>query len=578
MALSWDFARQIDPAATPGSTISYFDETCQAIYIDSGNIRTQIGNVIKGQWQDVDYDPEVIISDSGYGALDIEHNFSGVVWGTAQHGTDIVMLMYEYMIDITAWLEDGSWKLQPDNPIKQGSISVINADNDRFDDNVYSIFLPGSRVILNFFSGDSDPFPLGLFFIENSPFSVGAKNIKLDGRNRIGFQLATQSVDEYSEMSGSRTEIIEGLLITAAVPESAFLVYEDSTSETYEVDPAKTFLATIEELLSIWDWYIDDLPDGTIVIGPATFIKENVASTGIYTFSRGADLKSRSTRRQASGVYSRIAVKRDGASPRIIYGDLDYFEGWYIPNHRTFWQSVPEGISDASMDAILGNLQDQMQFTGIVEIFKGLFRPHLQSGDVAIVTGGEEPRIAGVITEITHNFGRKGYETEFSVTSGGVISNPDNPSTVATKFVSRLGGANRQRRLLDYIESGGSNTLSGKSSTGDPGKIGPPGSDGSNGASAYQVWLSLGNTGSEADFIASLSSAAILIGSVQLWPTGTAPTGWALCDGQAISRMTYESLFALIGTTYGIGDGTTTFNLPTIADPATGVSFMIRIE
>ena len=42
----------------------------------------------------------------------------------------------------------------------------------------------------------------------------------------------------------------------------------------------------------------------------------------------------------------------------------------------------------------------------------------------------------------------------------------------------------------------------------------------------------------------------------------TAPDGWLLSDGTAISRTTYASLFAIIGTTYGSGNGTTTFNLP----------------
>jgi microcystin-dependent protein len=43
---------------------------------------------------------------------------------------------------------------------------------------------------------------------------------------------------------------------------------------------------------------------------------------------------------------------------------------------------------------------------------------------------------------------------------------------------------------------------------------------------------------------------------------GTAPTGWLLCDGSAISRTTYANLFAAIGTAHGYGDNSTTFNLP----------------
>lgn len=54
-------------------------------------------------------------------------------------------------------------------------------------------------------------------------------------------------------------------------------------------------------------------------------------------------------------------------------------------------------------------------------------------------------------------------------------------------------------------------------------------------------------------------------------PTGTsitgywtvAPDGYLLEDGSAVSRLTYGRLFAVIGTTFGAGDGSTTFNLPT---------------
>lgn len=44
----------------------------------------------------------------------------------------------------------------------------------------------------------------------------------------------------------------------------------------------------------------------------------------------------------------------------------------------------------------------------------------------------------------------------------------------------------------------------------------------------------------------------------------SAPTGFLLCDGSAVSRTTYVNLFTLIGTTYGVGDGSTTFNVPNL--------------
>ena len=51
-------------------------------------------------------------------------------------------------------------------------------------------------------------------------------------------------------------------------------------------------------------------------------------------------------------------------------------------------------------------------------------------------------------------------------------------------------------------------------------------------------------------------------GGLIMWGTGTAPSGWLLCAGAAVSRSTYAALFAVIGTTFGAGDGSTTFNVP----------------
>ncbi len=50
------------------------------------------------------------------------------------------------------------------------------------------------------------------------------------------------------------------------------------------------------------------------------------------------------------------------------------------------------------------------------------------------------------------------------------------------------------------------------------------------------------------------------------WSTTSAPTGFLECDGAAVSRSTYSGLFAVVGTTYGAGDGSSTFNLPNLAD------------
>jgi len=50
------------------------------------------------------------------------------------------------------------------------------------------------------------------------------------------------------------------------------------------------------------------------------------------------------------------------------------------------------------------------------------------------------------------------------------------------------------------------------------------------------------------------------------WGSTSVPSGFLECNGQAVSRSTYAALFAVISTTYGIGDGSTTFNVPDLTD------------
>ncbi len=57
-----------------------------------------------------------------------------------------------------------------------------------------------------------------------------------------------------------------------------------------------------------------------------------------------------------------------------------------------------------------------------------------------------------------------------------------------------------------------------------------------------------------------------LIGEIKIWSSRTVPDGFLLCDGAAVSRSLYSGLFAIIGATYGAGDGSSTFNLPNLQD------------
>jgi hypothetical protein len=65
-----------------------------------------------------------------------------------------------------------------------------------------------------------------------------------------------------------------------------------------------------------------------------------------------------------------------------------------------------------------------------------------------------------------------------------------------------------------------------------------------------------------AKLVTAVQQALLPAGAVQAFAMNSAPAGWLAADGTAVSRSTYAALFAAIGTTYGAGDGSTTFALP----------------
>lgn len=67
------------------------------------------------------------------------------------------------------------------------------------------------------------------------------------------------------------------------------------------------------------------------------------------------------------------------------------------------------------------------------------------------------------------------------------------------------------------------------------------------------------------NYLFSIVASMEVTGVVKAYAGSAAPTGYLLCNGQAVSRTTFSGLFVVISTTYGIGDGSTTFNVPNLA-------------
>lgn len=79
-----------------------------------------------------------------------------------------------------------------------------------------------------------------------------------------------------------------------------------------------------------------------------------------------------------------------------------------------------------------------------------------------------------------------------------------------------------------------------------------------------ELSASLNDDPNFATTVANALAALVPAGTINQTARATAPTGYLLCDGSAISRTTYSALFDAIGTAYGSGDGSTTFNIPNL--------------
>lgn len=69
-----------------------------------------------------------------------------------------------------------------------------------------------------------------------------------------------------------------------------------------------------------------------------------------------------------------------------------------------------------------------------------------------------------------------------------------------------------------------------------------------------------------ANNIKAMGNANVPIGAIFPFGGSTAPSGYLMCDGSAVSRSDYSALFAVIGTSFGSGDGSTTFNVPDLRE------------
>lgn len=170
-----------------------------------------------------------------------------------------------------------------------------------------------------------------------------------------------------------------------------------------------------------------------------------------------------------------------------------------------------------------------------------------------------------------------------SITGGSISGITDLAVADGGTGASTAGGARTNLGLGTIATQDANNvSISGGAISGISDLAIADGGTGASTASGARTNLGLGtaatlNVGTSADNVVQLDGSARLpavdgsqltnlpaspTASVIAFAGSSAPSGWLLCYGQAVSRTTYADLFTAIGTTYGSGDGSTTFNLP----------------
>lgn len=242
-----------------------------------------------------------------------------------------------------------------------------------------------------------------------------------------------------------------------------------------------------------------------------------------------------------------------GLSANIATGDLrvggnaNIIANLSVGNNATVTSNLTvSNISASGNVAITGtaSITGNTNITGANVSLGNVGNVHIQGGTNQVALAGTITVVAGSITGIGVTSGGVGYESAPIVTITQTSPTPTTPAT-ATAVISS--GAVTNIIVTDpgtgYVAGNVSVTFSL-----------PP-----------SEFLTTDGRGNLA-WSAGAGGGGAITGSITMWPTSSAPSGYLICDGSAIDRSTYNGLFSILGTAFGIGDGSTTFNLPDYTD------------
>ncbi len=416
MQLTFEYTLDAGAGLFP-QVIHTSDNLLRFIYLTSyGTVESVTADPVLGLYGDLTYEEISRISPDetvSYPSIKRVAHYGAYGFWSAEG--DHRFVMYMLPADISNSFVDGSIKYGVSSEVSQMSCTLLNIKGAML--NRYrALVTPGTKMELYFSLGNSGETPLGIFYIDRASVSYPDEKVSVSARNAIGKLLKEQTFNEDNTFEETTLQLnFQEILRLAEVED--FFVGENAKTWKLRFEPDVTILDGIKQILSLLDgWKVDETAAG--VIGVAKVTDARFDQPAVYTFERDKTCWSYSVEYDDSEAVSRVCVTC--AEPKnTVYADVPRSKWWIQPSHRTAYVTAADGATLAEITAMAEELAEAVAISGRQESFVGIFTPQLTIGDEVRIVSGAKTETIGTVVDVTHNFGRGGFYTAFTVDSGG---------------------------------------------------------------------------------------------------------------------------------------------------------------
>lgn len=417
MTLTFEYTMNIGAGLYP-QAIHSKDNLLRIFYLTPEHtVSGLIANPVLGLYANLDFESKGRVSpDDNVSLPSIKRvaHYGGYGFWSAEGDHRFVMFMMP--TDISKALIDGSVSFSIGSEVSQMSCSLLNIRGELLN-RFCALVTPGTMLELYFTLGSAEEVTLGIFYIDRASVPYPEEKVSVSARNAIGKLLKEQTFDENTTFeAGALIDNMTAIMELAGVED--FFVGDSGKAWKLRFEPDVTLLDGLNRVISLLpDWKIDETQNGTVGVAAAS--DPRFDQPGIFYFERDQSCWSYSIEYDDSDAASRVCVTCKEPANKV-YAEVPFGKWWVQPAHRTLYVEAADGASLSELTAMAQELAESIAISGRLETFVGIFAPQLTLGDevhIEAADGSEE--VIGTVTDVTHNFGKGGFYTSFTVDSGG---------------------------------------------------------------------------------------------------------------------------------------------------------------